>query len=135
MLENYYKEFYIEKELNKKTTSKFICDYIKDNLLMIILSMVYYSLLIVILNNTGHFFYIYAMVTSMLFLLFALTIFPTLIAPWFFTYIELEDEKLEEEIKDVCEKLKFPLNKIRVQVESTNSKKVNAYFFGFGNNK
>ena len=95
VLPDYYKEFYIEKEMNKKTTKQFICDYIKNNLLLIIGSMCYYSLLILVLNNTGKFFYIYAMVISVLFILFALTIFPTLIAPFFFTYVELADEKLK----------------------------------------
>ena len=76
--------------------------------------MIYYSFLVFVLDNTGKYFYIYAMLISMMLLLLAITIFPNFIAHWIFKFEELDDSKLKSQIEKIAKELKFPLKQIRI---------------------
>jgi STE24 endopeptidase len=65
----------------------------------------------------------------------AMTIYPTLIAPLFNKYTQLEAGPLYESIEALAKKVKFPLAKIFLVDGSKRSAHSNAYFYGFFKNK
>ena len=68
-------------------------------------------------------------------ILVMVTIYPTLIAPIFNKFTELEPGELREGIEALATRVKFPLTKLYKVDGSTRSAHSNAYFFGFFKNK
>lgn len=63
------------------------------------------------------------------------TIYPTVIAPIFNKFTELEVGELREKIEALATRVNFPLTKLYKIDGSTRSAHSNAYFFGFLKNK
>ena len=61
-----------------------------------------------------------------------MAVYPTLIAPLFNTYTELEEGPVREAIYKLANRVSFPLKKLYTMDGSKRSSHSNAFFYGFG---
>ena len=83
----------------------------------------------------GDYFFIYVEIFVCILTYVMMIIYPTLIAPLFNKFEELEDGELKESINELALSIDFPLKKIYKMDGSKRSAHSNAYFFGFWKNK
>ena len=88
-----------------------------------------------IIQTTGHFFFLYLWIFSLVVTLLLITVYPDLIAPLFDSFTPLPEGQLKKDIEKMAADIGFPLKKIYVVEGSKRSSHSNAYFFGFYKNK
>lgn len=71
----------------------------------------------------------------LIFQLFIIMIYPTVIQPLFNKLTPLEEGELRTKIEELAARIAFPLKKLYVIDGSKRSNHSNAYFYGFGKNK
>jgi STE24 endopeptidase len=132
-----YTTFVIEERFgfNKTTLKTFFLDMVKSLFLGILLGGPLLAGLLYFFQVAGNMAWIYAWAVTTVFTLIVQFIAPTWIMPLFNKFTPLEDGELKESIISYSEKVKFPLKGIFVMDGSKRSKKSNAFFTGFGNNK
>jgi len=132
-----YSTFVIEERFgfNKQTLYTFVMDHIKSTALLIVLGGPILSLLILIIQWGGSYFWIYVWLFVVVVIVVMLTVYPTLIAPLFNKFTELEEGELRTRIEDLASQVKFPLTRLYKVDGSTRSAHSNAYFFGMFKNK
>lgn len=79
----------------------------------------------------GPHFYFYVWSFLLVFTLFMMMIYPTVIAPLFNTFKPIEEGPIYSAIEGLAAQVKFPLTKIFEVDGSTRSAHSNAYFYGF----
>ena len=134
---DYIDSFIIEEKFgfNKKTLYIFIYDEVVSTIVAIVLTVpIYYGFLWAV-EIGGEYFYIYVEIFLIIVVILMITIYPSLIAPLFNKYTELEDGSLKTKINLLADSIKFPLKKLYVIDGSKRSNHSNAYFYGFGSNK
>merc|ERR1712137_503584 len=132
-----YSTFVIEERFgfNKQTLQTFLMDHLKSTTLLIVLGAPILSLLIFIIKWGGDHFWIYVWLFVVVVTVVMLTIYPTLIAPLFNKFTELEEGELRTQIYELASRVNFPLTHLYKVDGSTRSAHSNAYFFGFFKNK
>ncbi|KAF7731263.1 hypothetical protein EC973_000679 [Apophysomyces ossiformis] len=132
-----YSNFVVEERhgFNKQTIGLFFTDLLKMQLVLAALALPFLSIFLWIIQKTGSNFYFYVWVIFIVFQLFFLTIFPTVIQPLFNKLVPLEEGDLRKRIEELAASIKFPLKKLYVIDGSKRSSHSNAYFYGFGKNK
>ncbi len=134
---DYYKTFVIEQQhgFNKSTVGLWLKDKVISLVLIFVLgSPVVYG--IVWLSRTcGSQFPLYVWGFLLVVGLVMMAIYPTLIAPLFNKYEELEDGKLKDSIVKLAKNVEFPLAKLYTMDGSKRSGHSNAFFYGFGKSK
>lgn len=132
-----YDTFVIENKygFNTTTAKTFILDILKGILIGILIGLPIISGILYILHEAGNFAWIYGWIGLTIFSIFLQFIYPNWIMPLFNKFTPLEDGELKDLINDFAKKVKFPLKKIFIMDGSKRSKKANAFFTGFGNNK
>jgi len=132
-----YRTFVIEQKFgfNKMTYKTFFLDHIKVTILSIVLGGPIISAMIVIIQWGGEYFWLYVWMFVTFVLLLMTTIYPTLIAPLFNKFTELEEGELRTRIENLASKVSFPLTKLFKVDGSSRSAHSNAYFYGFFKNK
>lgn len=134
---NYYYTFHLENkyEFNKTTHHTFIMDKIKGLLLSVIIGTIFYIIITFIMEYFKERFVIIAWVATTILTLIIVFLYPSVIAPLFnkFENLDLNNEKeknIQVELEKLCEDIGFPLGKIYKMDGSKRSAHSQAYFFG-----
>lgn len=134
---NIYDTFYIEKKygFSTITVKTYILDIIKSIIVSIILGGLLLSIIFYIVIKFKTMWWIYAWLVSIMYSLFIIKIFPTLISPLFNKFTPLEEGELKSKILYYADKSNFKIKNILKSDASKRTKHSNAYFTGLGNNK
>ena len=127
-----WSNFVIEERhgFNKYTFKFFIWDTVKKFIIFqpIISALIGGSTWIVIRFESQFFLYLWLFSSSMAIIF--MIIYPSLIAPLFDKYTQLEEGSLRTRIQQLAMDIKFPLKNIYVVDGSKRSSHSNAYFYG-----
>lgn len=129
--------FVIEEKygFNRVTAQLFVLDFLKSILLAVVLGGGLLALLTFIFQVSGQWFWLIALTIMLLFSLLANALYSRVIVPLFNKQTPLASGVLYEAIKELAQKVGFPVNKVFVIDGSKRSSKGNAYFTGFGRNR
>ncbi|ORX62358.1 hypothetical protein DM01DRAFT_1077349 [Hesseltinella vesiculosa] len=132
-----YSNFVIEEKhgFNKQTLGLYFSDLLKQQLIMVVLMCPILSVCLWIMQSTGDNFFFYVWVVLMVFQLFIITIYPSVIQPLFNKLTPMDEGELRTQIESLAARIHFPLKKLYVIDGSKRSSHSNAYFYGFGKNK
>jgi STE24 endopeptidase len=132
-----YSTFVIEERFgfNKTTLLTYFFDKLKGIALSIIIGGSLLSLVITIYRYTGNWFWILALAVIVVFSIFSVMFYSTLIVPLFNKQKPLEEGETRSAIESFAQKTGFKLDNIFVIDGSKRSTKANAYFTGFGKKK
>lgn len=133
---SWYSTFVIEDRhgFNKQTQSLFVSDLLKNQVLSMVLILLFVPIGIVFVRHTEY-FYIYLWVVAQISIVGMMWLYPNIIAPMFNKYEPLKSEELREKIEKMAEANKFPLTKVYEVDGSKRSAHSNAYMYGFGKSK
>jgi STE24 endopeptidase len=129
-----YRLFSIETRygFNKTTIQTFITDKIKALILIIGLGGGLILGLSNLFHNVGKMFYIYALSSTMIIILFLNLFYVKLFVPLFNKLKPLESGELKDKIVEFAKSVGYEVNKISVINASKRSTKLNAFFSGLG---
>ena len=129
--------FHIEDKygFNNTTYKTFILDKIKGLILSSLIGLPIFLAVAYFVNIFNNNWWIYSYILFMLFQIFLLWIYPTVIAPLFNKFTKLDDPEYEEKINSLLEKTEFDAKGLFVMDGSTRSTHGNAFFTSFGKNK
>ncbi|ORZ26199.1 peptidase family M48-domain-containing protein [Absidia repens] len=132
-----YSTFVVEEKhgFNKQTIGIFVSDLFKNQLVMLVLMCPLLSACLWVMQSTGDNFFLYIWILLMVFQLFIIMIYPTVIQPLFNKLTPMEEGDLRSQIEALAARIAFPLKKLYVIDGSKRSGHSNAYFYGFGKNK
>jgi len=132
-----YSHFVIEENFgfNKLTLKLFITDQIKTIFLSFVIGTPIFYVILWVIRWGGEYFWIYLSIVTLILTFVMITIYPTVIAPMFNKYVELQDGELKDAVYKLASDQKFPLTKLYEVDGSTRSSHSNAYMYGFGSNK
>ncbi|KAI9308286.1 peptidase family M48-domain-containing protein [Cunninghamella echinulata] len=132
-----YSTFVIEQKhgFNNQTIGLFFSDLVKNQLVMMVLMFPLLSACLWVIQATGDKFFFYVWALLLVFQLFIIMIYPTVIQPLFNKLTPLEEGDLRSQIEALAARIAFPLKKLYVIDGSKRSNHSNAYFYGFGKNK
>ena len=131
-----YNKFVLDEEFgfNKSTLSLFIKDQLKMALLFLVFgSLVIYIVSWIIVNVSNWWIWGFLFIFGVIILINAL--YPTLIAPIFNKFTPLEDKELKRDIDELMQKSGFKANGVYVVDSSKRDTRLNAYFGGLGKSK
>lgn len=132
-----YNEFKIEKrfEFSKMTPALFICDYIKNLILsLLLMALLTFAASLFFVKFATTWWAILAAV-MIIFTFLMQIIYPKLIAPLFNKFTPLPEGELKDKISTILNKIGFKNGGLFVMDESKRSSHSNAYFYGFGKTK
>lgn len=134
---SYYETFVVEEKFafNKMSKKVFFADNIKSLLLMFVIWGLLLALITRVYTLTPNYFWIIAFSIMLLFSLFSMFFYSTLIVPLFNKQTPLEKWDLRTAIEDFGKKAGFKIDNIFVIDGSKRSSKANAYFTWFGSKK
>ncbi|KAM0680088.1 hypothetical protein GINT2_001780 [Glugoides intestinalis] len=134
-LEAYF-DFVIERKygFNNKTFKLFCTDIVTNFFLTVCIGSMVLSPAFYIIQKFEN-FELYLGVFMMIFQIFMIWAFPTIIAPLYNKFSPLEDNSLKEKIKSLAKSVNFKLGKIEVIDSEKRSTHSNAYFTGVGRTK
>ncbi|MDY0198687.1 MAG: M48 family metallopeptidase, partial [Tenuifilaceae bacterium] len=129
--------FVIEEKygFNRVTPRLFVFDFLKSILLAVTLGGGLIALITLVFQASGQWFWLIALTIMLLFSLLASALYSRVIVPLFNKQTPLTSGELYDDIKELAQKVGFPVNKIFVIDGSKRSSKANAYFTGFGRNR
>ncbi len=132
-----YETFGVEEKFgfNRTTVTQFIKDLALQAALALSLGAPLLALILWIMASAGQTWWLIAWAVMMGFSLFMTWAYPTLIAPLFNRFTQLEDEHLKNRIQKLLERCSFHSKGIFVMDGSRRSGHGNAYFTGLGNQK
>ncbi|PRP88377.1 hypothetical protein PROFUN_03291 [Planoprotostelium fungivorum] len=132
-----YNTFVLEESFgfNKQTWKLWVTDQLKSFALLIVIGVPLLVAALKVIEWGGENFWIYLWLFTVTISFVMLTIYPTLIAPLFNKFTELEDGEVRTAIYELAKKNDFPLTKLYVVDGSARSAHSNAYFYGFFKNK
>ncbi|KAK9456270.1 peptidase family M48-domain-containing protein [Dipodascopsis uninucleata] len=127
-----YSTFVLEEKFgfNKQTPSLFVTDFIKTQLLTIVIGTPLLSVFLKIILYFGNKFFYYLWLFTLAFQVVAIIVYPILIQPLFNKVTPLTEGKIKTEVENLASKLKFPLKDLFVIDGSKRSAHSNAYFYG-----
>ena len=132
-----YSTFGIEKKFgfNKSTPKIFCMDILKGFILTILISLPLLGLLFWFYDFMGYYWWILGFFLFTGFQLLMLLVYPIIIAPIFNKFTPLSEGDLLNGIKDLAERINFPLKGVFLMDGSKRSSHSNAYFTGIGRSK
>ena len=131
---HYYQTFVIEQRhgFNTCTRKIWIADILKGLVLGSILGGILLGAILFLITYGGRFWWLWAWAVFFAFQLLLLVIYPTVIAPWFNTFLPLEDERLEAKVKDIMSQGGLSVKGVFSMDAGKRSRHTNAYFTGLG---
>ncbi len=134
---DYYHSFVLEDKygFNTKTLKIWLLDLIKSLLVVIILGCLLLSALLLMLKYAGQTWWIWAWAVLLCFQLLMTVLYPTVIAPLFNKFTQLEDSELRDRIQRLAEKEGINVKEIYQMDASKRTRHTNAYFSGLGKAK
>ena len=129
-----YRTFVIEARFgfNKMTLQLYFADLAKQTLIGAALGLPLLFCVLWLMQRTGEQWWLYVWITWIAFNLLVLTLYPTLIAPWFNKFTPIEDHGLKNRIEALLARCGFRAQGLYVMDSSRRSSHGNAYFTGFG---
>lgn len=133
-----YNTFQIEEKhgFNRQTLKSFFVDKLKGLFVGALLGIPLLSVLLWVMEKAGDLWWVYAWLLLFGFSLFAVWIYPTVLAPLFNKFTPLDDGELKVKIEDLANRVAFQADGISIMDASKRSSHGNAYFTGvFGKKK
>jgi len=132
-----YDTFVIEEKFgfNKTTPKTFIFDKIKGWAIMILIGGLLLSVIVWFYYYSGTYFWVFAWILSVAFMLFMLMFYTSIFVPLFNKLKPLEEGELKNAIQEFCNKVDFKLKDVYIIDGSKRSSKANAFFSGIGKKK
>ena len=132
-----YKTFHIEEKygFNKNSLNLFIKDILLSTFISVMIISILFSAFDLLFTNYPESWWLYIWMVYIIFNIFILYAFPTLIAPMFNSFEKLSDSNIVNVINELSEKTKFNISDIYVMDGSKRSTHSNAYFTGFYKSK
>jgi STE24 endopeptidase len=129
-----YGTFKIENKygFNTMTWKLWITDFIKSILLSTILMGIMASSAFFLIRTSPDYWWFFVWLFFLLFSLFMMYISPYVIEPLFNKFTPVDDEGMEDSIKDLMKKAGTKVNRVFKMDASKRSKHTNAYFTGIG---
>ena len=134
---SYYSTFVLEKKFwfNKTSNKTFFTDIIKSIILTFIIWWSLLSLITYTYLKFGNSFWLLAWIIIILFSIFMMMFYSSLIVPIFNKQTPLENWKLRDAINNFSKKVCFEIDNIFIIDWSKRSSKANAYFSWLGSKK
>lgn len=134
---SWYSTFKIEAKygFNTTTPARFIKDLLLSAVLSLVLGIPILAAVLWIWNAAGDFWWFWAWLAYILFILAVQWIYPTFIAPLFNKFTPLPDGELKTRLEGLLKRIGFASKGLYVMDASKRSAKGNAYMTGFGRNK
>jgi STE24 endopeptidase len=132
-----YRTFRIEARFgfNRMSLGLLVTDMVKHMAVGAALGIPLAYCVLWLMATMGEFWWIYVWLTWICFNLLLVTLYPTLIAPWFNKFKALEDPDLRTRIEGLLARCGFRSRGLFVMDSSRRSSHGNAYFTGFGSAK
>ena len=127
-----YSTFRLEEKhgFNKTNFKTFALDSVKAIVIATLLGGVLLGVLLLIMDSTGHYWWILGWAAFTAFNVFAIWLYPSVLAPLFNKFEPVEEGELKTKIFDLAKKVDFRTNGIFVMDASRRSGHGNAYFTG-----
>jgi len=134
---SYYRTFVVENRygFNTSTRKIWITDLVKSVVVSCVIGGVLLVAVFFLIEHGGHLWWLWAWSVFFAFQLLLLVLYPTIIAPWFNTFVPLDDAALEEKVRAVMEKGGLSVEGIFRMDAGKRSRHTNAYFTGVGKTK
>jgi STE24 endopeptidase len=134
---SWYKQFRLEESFgfNRMTQTLFWLDFLKGSLLSLVIGIPLLWVVLTLMQGAGQFWWLYAWVFLVVFILLATWIVPVWIAPLFNKFKPLDDGPLKTSIQLLLDRCGFVSKGLFVMDGSKRSAHGNAYFTGIGKNK
>jgi len=132
-----YSTFVVEQKFgfNQTTWQTWAFDLVKATTLMLIIGLPLIAIILWLMNQSGHYWWLYAWLVWTGFSLLMIWAWPAFIAPLFNKFSALEDASLKARIDSLLQRCGFHSQGVFVIDGSKRSAHGNAYFSGFGKNK
>ena len=132
-----YRTFRLEERFgfNKMTPRLYWIDFAKNAALAAAFGIPLAASVLWIMEAAGTYWWLYAWMLWVVFNLFMLAAYPTLIAPLFNRFSPMEDPELRERVERLLARCGFKVKGLMVMDGSRRSSHGNAYFTGFGKSK
>lgn len=134
---SWYRQFHLEElyGFNRMSKSLFFIDFVKSTLLSVAIGVPLLWVVLTLMQSAGEYWWIFAWITLVAFILIATWIIPIWIAPLFNKFKPLEDGPLKDSIQALLGRCGFVSNGLFVMDGSKRSAHGNAYFTGLGKSK
>jgi STE24 endopeptidase len=134
---SWYKQFRLEEQFgfNRMSQKLFWLDFIKGTLLGLAIGVPLLWVILSLMQQAGDFWWLYAWVFLVAFILIATWVAPVLIMPLFNKFKPLDDGPLKSSIHALLDRCGFVSKGLFVMDGSKRSAHGNAYFTGIGKNK
>ena len=132
-----YKTFVVEEKygFNKMKLGLFFKDRLISLIITLIPIIILFQSFLYLYNNYDNFWWVLTWLLFMIFNIFVILIYPSLISPLFNKFEKITDENILNVIKDLSNKTQFNVTDVFVMDGSKRSSHSNAYFTGLGNVK
>jgi STE24 endopeptidase len=132
-----YQTFVIEQRFgfNTMNLQLWLTDLAKSTLIGAVVGLPIAALILWVMGATGAYWWLWAWGLWMGINLLLLLIYPTVIAPWFNKFKDLDDEALKLRVTALMQRCGFTSKGLYVMDGSRRSAHANAYFTGFGASK
>lgn len=134
---SWYKQFRLEEKFgfNRMTQSLFWMDFIKSSIIGLLIGVPLLWVVLKLMQEAGSFWWLYAWIFLVAFIVLATWIAPVLIMPLFNKFKPLEEGPLKNSIQSLLDRCGFVSKGLFVMDGSKRSAHGNAYFTGIGKNK
>ncbi len=130
-----YSTFVVEQKhgFNKSTLLLYLRDTATSLALSVVIGCPVLAMVVWLIRKGGPHFYFYVWAFLFVISVVFMTVYPTLIAPLFNKYTQLQAGPIHDAIETLSEdpRVRFPLTKVFVVDGSRRSAHSNAYFYGF----
>jgi STE24 endopeptidase len=129
-----YSTFKIENkyEFNTMTPKLWIEDFLKSIILSTVITGIIVSVGLWIIQSSPNYWWIWVWVFFLIFSIFMMYISPYIIEPLFNKFTPIEEQGLEEKIKELMQKVPIKISRVFKMDASKRSRHTNAYFSGIG---
>ena len=129
-----YKTFRLEERFgfNKMTLKLYLADLVKSTMVGVVVGLPIVALILWLMGSAGTLWWLWTWMVWMGFNLLVLVLFPTVIAPLFNKFKQLDDETLKARVTVLMQRCGFAAKGLFVMDGSKRSAHANAYFTGFG---
>ncbi len=134
---SWYKQFRLEENFgfNRMTQKLFWLDFIKGTALSLVIGVPLLWVILSLMQQAGQYWWLFAWIFLVGFILLATWIAPVLIMPLFNKFKPLDDGPLKTSIQSLLDRCGFVSKGLFVMDGSKRSAHGNAYFTGIGKNK
>jgi STE24 endopeptidase len=129
-----YSTFKIENKygFNTMTPKLWIVDFLKSIILSTVITGILVSIGLWIIQSSPNYWWIWVWLFFLIFSIFMMYISPYIIDPLFNKFTPLEEQGLEEKIKELMQKVPIKVSRVFKMDASKRSRHTNAYFSGIG---